>query len=250
MDKFERKLVDVFNEENGLPEMVHERTEEVLAQIKRKADGQRRMSRTRWLPRAAVILLICITVTGSSVYALEKYFGLFDFFKKDGIEISEELSEKVKTGVAEKAQNKLASFEIKEALYDKDSVSITVEVKAVEPDKYLLVPQDASDTDNLYYIGIESGETLGEYAKEKNRELLLIGSSFAYTEELGMDTQSVDFQSQTEDSAMLLVHGTRRSSTVSEENLNITFKGSAMEADAKSAKDVYRCEIPFTLQEK
>ena len=176
------------------------------------------------------------------------HFGLFDFMERSGLAVSEDTVKKTQTDVGEKAENALASFEVKEALYDNNSVYITIEVQAAKPEKYLLVPEDVMETDTLYYLGIESEQTVGEYAAEKGRELLFIGAGFQFTEELAMDTYSRDFKSISDDKAILFLYGSRRNGTSEPEKLDLFCTGSAREKDAKSADDVYRCKIPFTLQ--
>lgn len=250
MSKMDNKLFQSFTEETEIPETVNARIENTLTYLKNEKQEKtgRRIHSWKKVRKTAIVAVACIALTGTGVYAVGSHFGLFDFMERSGLAVSEDTVKKTQTDVGEKAENALASFEVKEALYDNNSVYITVEVQAVKPEKYLLVPEDVMETDTLYYLGIESEQTVGEYAAEKGRELLFIGAGFQFTEELAMDTYSRDFKSISDDKAILFLYGSRRNGTSEPEKLDLFCTGSAREKDAKSADDVYRCKIPFTLQ--
>lgn len=59
---------------------------------------------------------------------------------------------------------------MKEALCDKNSVQVVVEVTAKERGKYLLAGQDALNEDPVRNLGIESDKTIEEYAAEKRTD--------------------------------------------------------------------------------
>lgn len=250
MSKMDNKLFQSFTEETEIPETVNARIENTLTYLKNEEPEEtgRRIHSWKRVRKTAIVAIACTVLAGTGVYAVGGHFGLFDFMERNGLAVSEATVKKTQTDIGEKAENALASFEVKEALYDDNSVYITVEVQAVKPEKYLLVPQDVMDTDTLYYLGIESEQTVGEYAAEKGRELLYIGAGFKFTEELAMDTYACDFKSISDDKAILFLYGSRRSGTSEPEKLDLFCTGSAMEKDAKSADDVYRCKVPFILQ--
>ena len=226
MSKMDNKLFQSFTEETEIPETVNARIENTLTYLKNEEPEEtgRRIHSWKKVRKTAIVAVACIALTGTGVYAVGSHFGLFDFMERSGLAVSEDTVKKTQTDVGEKAE------------------------KALVPEKYLLVPEDVMETDTLYYLGIESEQTVGEYAAEKGRELLFIGAGFQFTEELAMDTYACDFKSISDDKAILFLYGNRRNGTSEPEKLDLFCTGSAREKDAKGVDDVYRCKIPFTLQ--
>lgn len=137
--------------------------------------------------KAAVIaiLLVCVPVTA---YAAVKYSGLMDILKEIGME-STKIEELVETFPSEAAVTPTVSdaleagtltppeFSVAEAVCDDHSLYLTVRIKP-QDDRYLLVPSDlgiADDVSNLQIPGV-SGRTIAAYAKEQNKQLLIVSA--------------------------------------------------------------------------
>lgn len=137
--------------------------------------------RRAWKVVAAVAALSIIVPTGA--YAASHYFGIASFFSQTGRELNEDASQLIEKEITQIPEEETASkmpvtFTVQEALCDSGTVNIVVEAKANERGKYLLVPQDALDSDSVQNLGIEGTKTIAEYAKEKNLEILYVNSGF------------------------------------------------------------------------
>ncbi|MCB5531957.1 hypothetical protein, partial [Thomasclavelia ramosa] len=69
-----------------------------------------------------------------------------------------------KDPVQQEDGDSILTYTVKEALCDKNSVQVVVEVTAKERGKYLLAGQDTMNEDPVRNLGIESDKTIGEYA--------------------------------------------------------------------------------------
>lgn len=137
--------------------------------------------RTAWKVVAAVAALSIVVPTGA--YAASHYFGIADFFSLSGRKLNQDANKLIEKEITQIPEKETASelpvtFTVQEALCDSGTVNIVVEAKANERGKYLLVPQDALESDSVENLGIDSTKTIAEYAKEKNLEILHVDSGF------------------------------------------------------------------------
>lgn len=137
--------------------------------------------RTAWKVVAAVAALSIVVPTGA--YAASHYFGIADFFSLSGRKLNQDANKLIEKEITQIPEKETASelpvtFTVQEALCDSGTVNIVVEAKANERGKYLLVPQDALESDSVENLGIDSTETIAEYAKEKKLEILYVDSGF------------------------------------------------------------------------
>lgn len=149
--------------------------------MQHKTTSKKGVRRNTWKVAAAVAALSIVIPTG--VYAANHYFGIADFFSQTGQELSEDANKLIETDIVQIPDKETAAkipvtFTVQEALCDSGTVNIVVQAKANESGKYLLVPQDALETDSMENLGLDSTQTISEYAKEKNLEILYVNSGF------------------------------------------------------------------------
>ena len=183
----DNKLFDIFSEETEVPECVHRRVDETLEMIENSAESDRgyqkeektgkvingtdRMgkisTRKNW-KRSLLLTFAAVMAFGATVFAAEKYIGISGFFQEAGNKMPEEAEGLIeKDPVQQEEGDSILTYTVKEALCDKNSVQVVVEVTAKERGKYLLAGQDAMNEDPVRNLGIESDKTIGEYAAKK-----------------------------------------------------------------------------------
>ena len=202
------KLFDVFSEETEVPECVLRRVDETLEMIENSAESDRgyqkeektgkvingtdRMrkigTRKNW-KRSLILTFAAVMAFGATVFAAEKYIGIFGFFQEVGNKLPEEAKGMIeKDPVQQEEGDSILTYTVKEALCDKNSVQMVVEVTAKERGKYLLAGQDTMNEDPVRNLGIESDKTIGEYAAEKGLIIVKTGVSFDFNSDLGIET--------------------------------------------------------------
>lgn len=258
----DKKIYDLFSQETEVPVGVHESVMNALKEIEmdsEKSAGREEDKHDRQLSfgrkaawgsfrkgvAAAVVMLV---VTGSTVYAVGNHFRLFEFMKRNRIETGEEAEIVTDVDVSGTTNaDGIVSYQVTEALYDNQSVYITVDVRAADTEKYLLVPQDAMKEDNVSIMGINADKTIGELSEEKNAELLYVGVGFDFAKEMGMDSYSCDYLYQEDGTLTVFVYGKTKYDAG---GMKVACVGTAYGEKAKSAADVHRSEFSFVLQEK
>lgn len=140
---------------------------------------------------AAAAVGILVLVGGVSVYAETQNLSLLSLFSRERREIKDEAERLLDRNVtqdqkSEEEQSKWVSFEIREAILDKNKVFLQVAAKPTDPDKYLLVPGDWSTLDDpvtdLGIPGLRANPriekkypTIAEYAKSKGKQCVSVG---------------------------------------------------------------------------
>lgn len=157
--------------------------------LKRRSDNMRKWNVKKVVVAAAIS---CVVVVGSiSAYAATQNFSVLSLFDKESKEVkknaSQLLDKKVEqTQEPNTEQLQWATFKIREAICDKNKVIVQVAVKAVNPEKYLLVPQDFEPeldiVDNLCIDGVTGKQTIAEYAKSLGKECLKVGAGISGTD--------------------------------------------------------------------
>ena len=152
--------------------------------------------------RAAAAIVGCLLLGGVSVYAACNYFGLLDFSRgsvKSIPEAAEELIEKDIDQTATGEENNIFDCTVKEALCDKNTLMLVFEVSAKEKGKYLFVPTDAEESDDMETWSTHTGVKAGKYAAENNLTIACVGGLITDTEELGIAHEALDFRSVSDD---------------------------------------------------
>ncbi len=266
------KLFDIFSEETDVPECVLRRVDETLEMLENSVEsdkeyqkenrtgrvingtgrteniGTRKKSGKKNWKRSLVLTFAAVLTFGVTVFAAEKYMGISSFFQEVGNKIPEEAEELIeKDPVQQEDGDSILTYTVKEALCDKNSVQVVVEVTAKERGKYLLVGQDAMDEDSVQNLGIESDKTIGEYAEEKGLVIVKVGVGFDFDSDLGIDTAVCNYRSQEDDVLDFYSSAVKNNQS---ENLTVSCVGSAMLPGAKSVDDVMRTNITFQLEDK
>ena len=213
------KLFDIFSEETEVPECVLRRVDETLEMIENSAESDRGYqkeektgkvingtdrrgkigTRKNW-KRSLILTFAAVMAFGATVFAAEKYIGISGFFQEAGNKMPEEAKGLIeKDPVQQEDGDSILTYTVKEALCDKNSVQVVVEVTAKERGKYLLAGQDAMNEDPVRNLGIESDKTIGEYAAEKGLIIVKVGASFDFDSDLGIETAVGDYRNLEDD---------------------------------------------------
>lgn len=100
--------------------------------------------------------------------------------------------------------------EVTESLCDEKNIYITISVTT--PGEYILVPTDATPEHSVSVISLAGEQTLGEYAAEQNKKLLLVGAGISDSESLGVTTCSQTFESTSAQEMTILLHAKKTAS--------------------------------------
>lgn len=153
---------------------------------------------------AAAAIGILVAAGGISAYAASQNISLLSLFAGESSEVKQEAERLLDTEVeqhSEKEQSELASFKIREAIADKNKVAIQVEVKAAEPDKYLLVPEGIgveTSVENLRLDGLKGKQSIAEYAESLGKKCLHVNAM--------VDTSKQSVMHETQQDGTLLFH--------------------------------------------
>ena len=248
------KLFDIFSEETTIPKCVLDRIDETLDMLERTEDKKKearstggRTNRKNW-KRSLILSFAAVMAFGATVFAAEKYMGISSFFSNGGAKLSKEAQALIENEpVQQEEGDSILTFTVKEALCDKNSVQIVVEAAAKERGKYFLVGEDSSYDDPVSNLGIDSDQTIEEYAGEKGLTVVRVNAHFEFGEELGISSASGDFCSQEDDILMIYSSAVKGNQS---SNLTVSCVGVAVLPDAKSVNDVMRTNITFQLEDK
>lgn len=207
----------------------------------------RQTHRKNW-KRSLILSFAAVMAFGATVFAAEKYMGISSFFSNGGSQLSEEAQALIENEpVQQEEGDSILTYTVKEALCDKNSVQIVVEAVAKERGKYFLVGEDSNYDDPVSNLGIDSNQTIEEYAGEKGLTVVRVNAHFEFGEEIGISSASGDFRSQEDD--VLLIYSSAAKTNQSS-NLTVSCVGTAVLPDAKSVEDVMRTNITFQLEDK
>ena len=254
----DNKLFEIFSGKTEGPEIVTDRIEAALNKIREQQPDFGRdkiasfslQGRSRKRRRVLILSFAAILILGVSVFAAEKYLGITDFWKLRGQELPENAQSDINKEVTYKETgDSMINFSVKEVLVQGNSIHVSARAEALEPGKYLLIPQDAMEEDSVYYLGKEGDMTIGQYLEKHNLEPVRIGFGVKHGGENTIFTNSMDFV-LTEDDCMEIYVSAERESTESEFPEEIICMGTAYLEDAKSAADVMKTELHVTLPEE
>ena len=124
----------------------------------------------------AAIIILCILSVGTAL-ALTNTWGILDFLsgKRADVTVLPEASEVIQNEIPQKGnQTDFASFAVREAVYDGQSLYIVLDVKPSSPE-YLLLGPDAEPSDNISNMGpLFSGKTgtIADYAQANHKVMM------------------------------------------------------------------------------
>lgn len=260
MSRFD-DMINGLREDVEIPETVWRGYAQTLADLPGKGDHKmssrkhrknRRKTGMSYL-KAAVLILVSVTVLGTGAYAAEKYFGILDFLRGNGNAgaVPPVEAEELIVPVAEKQQEKtevtegmLADYTVKEAMCDSDSIYVVLEARAKEAGRYFFIPEDAVAEDFVSDWGMEGDISAGEYAASKNLEIVHVNAGIQNTDELGIAVSTIYFQSVDDDVMDIMIECGK---TVKEQTLDVVCTGIVWDENMTGMDDIMRTEIRFTL---
>ena len=243
----DNKLFDIFSEETEVPECVYRRVDATLEMIENSAESDKGHQRKNW-KRSLILTVAAVMAFGATVFAAEKYMGISSFFQEVGNKMPKEAQAMIeKDPVQQEDGDSILTYTVKEALCDKNSVQVVVEVAAKERGKYLLAGQDTMNEDPVRNLGIESDKTIGEYAAEKGLIIVKVGASFDFDSDLGIETAVGNYRNLEDDVVDFYSSAVK---TNESKNLTVSCIGTATLPDAKCVDDVMRTNITFQLEDK
>lgn len=198
---------------------------------------------------AAAAVGILVMAGGVSVYAATHNFSLLSLFSSDSREIKDEAARLLDQNVTQdqevnEEQSKWATFEIEEAILDRNKVIVQVAAKPVEPDKYMLIPDDSSEQYPLSDLamdglGLTGDQTIGEYAKSKGKQCVKVGASVVCE-----TFQSGDYYAKPDGTLVFVIEFINEEKAENPEYVCSTL------VLPKEGSDCYTGEISFTLTDK
>ena len=244
------KLYEIFSENTDIPAVVREHAQDALFQLQKEAPmaplprvrpRKRRVLRPL-LVAAALTALLC-----TGVIAAEHYFGISDFFKKNGQSLEEAASDRIESVSSQTvSENPLVEFTVKEALYDSEFLYVLIHAQAKTPDSYLLVPDDLTlPEDPISNLGIDSPLSIAEYASANNKEILYVGCGLDHEKHPNMATCNFQSTMNADGSLTTLLYGGGWNS----EEETLSLYGHVRTPDAQSMEDVLSSELTFSLQD-
>lgn len=260
MSRFD-DMINGLREDVEIPEAVWRGYAQTLAELPRKGGNKMNSKKYRknqrktgmTYLRAAVLILVSVTLLGTGAYAAEKYFGVLDFLRGNGNAgaVPPVEAEELIVPVAEEEQEKteltegmLVDYTVKEAMCDSDSIYVVLEARAKEKGRYFFIPEDALAEDPVVDWGIEEDMSAGEYAAAKNLEIVHVNAGIQNTDELGIAVSTIYFQSVDDDVMDIMIECGK---TVKEQTLDVVCTGIVWDENKTSMDDVMRTEIRFTL---
>lgn len=184
MDNYDKLIKQVLSENTVVPIKVKNQVNTAYSKVLSCKENENIrefiIMRKKHKKRLILLTAILTLVLGTTALASIKYWGLNDFFAKTGKQLPQQASSLIETNIAQdNVQNDLVHFKVREAICDNKSIYIVIEAKPVNPEKYLLLTMDTRYDDPTTNMGIETknGETLNNYAKETNRQMLYVNPS-------------------------------------------------------------------------
>lgn len=181
-----RDYRDMYDKMNMSEQMDERVRNAVLNQQERKVYTMKKHN----YKKTAVAAALCgiILIGGVSAYAASGHLSLLSLFANESSDVKNSAVHLLQTEISqEKASNDkqaaLATFDITEAICDKNQVIVQVEVKATDNEKYLLIPQDCEpELDHVSFldirgIDIDNKLTVAEYAKSLGKTCLKASAS-------------------------------------------------------------------------
>ena len=170
---------------------------------------ENRKSGVRSRRLAALVLAACLVFALVMTAYAFNFLGIREMLHRRG----EDLPEEAYGYIQEHGQaidSQVWRCEVTESLCDEKNIYITISVTT--PGEYILVPTDATPEHSVSVIGLTGEQTLGEYAAEQNKKLLLVGAGISDSESLGITTCSQTFESTSAQEITILLHAKKTAS--------------------------------------
>lgn len=189
---------------------------------------------------AAVLLAACLVFALAATAYATDLFGLKDMFQAPNRELPQEAEPYIQkeTVAAEKED---WNCEITESLADATTVMATVTIRG--GDQYIIAPTYVGPEDSVNEIGISGDQTLGDYAKEQGKALLLVGARITQVDGQEVGTGSQKMENISDHEMVILTQGTL---TTPASGGDAVCQVYALEA---GSNDVQRVDLPFTLNQ-
>lgn len=187
-----------------IPEIVKDRVDDTLAQIRKenvvsmKNQSKRNRPVMNIATKVAILAVMVLAIGAGSVYAATYLFGMKDFVKNLPDDAKQYINKDVKAKNDEIKTNDVETvlkseekelkdkvkFTVRETVFDHTDCHITIEVNLMDAENYLLVPEvyQISKTKEFYtaadkyYSDANEGESFEEYAMRNGKTLLLVES--------------------------------------------------------------------------
>lgn len=244
------KLYEIFSENTDIPAVVREHAQDALFQLQKEAPQAplpRVRPRKRRVLRPLLVAAALTALLCTGVIAAEHYFGISDFFKKNGQSLEETASDRIESVSSQTvSENPLVEFTVKEALYDSEFLYVLIHAQAKTPDSYLLVPDDLTlPEDPISNLGIDSPLSIAEYASANNKEILYVGCGLDHEKHPNMATCNFQSTMNADGSLTTLLYGGGWNS----EEETLSLYGHVRTPDAQSMEDILSSELTFSLQD-
>lgn len=195
VNQTEQELTNKEHNANAIKDMLDcvqtpEFLEEDLMKLSANARIGKRKRSLKWL--VAACLGICLFVP-TSVYAGMKLWSFVDFYKEGEIPdtAKEIINKDVDASEVEKREEDefgntlksehpewedVVSYKVIETVCDENMVYITFEATVPKESNYILIGGDCSEEEDVGNLGINSLETIKEYCKENEKELIQLSA--------------------------------------------------------------------------
>lgn len=201
---------------------------------------------------ATAAAIACVVAMGGvTAYAATQNFSLLSLFASESKEVKKNAANLLDTKVEQKTganqeEDKWANFQVKEAICDKNRVVVQVEVKAVDANKYLPIP-DYMEVDepmaDLHISGAAGKQTIAEYAKKAGKECLMVGVS------ISCDAPSLSIDNYMNEDGTLY-YNIRFDNYEKSKKLDYVCNTCVLPPKSASDQDRMRDEFAFTLTDK
>lgn len=154
---------------------------------------------------AAAAVICAVSVGGISGYAAVHHTSLLALFQSESSDIQDTAEKLLETDVSQKMvsgkeQTKYATFSVREAICDKNSINVQIAIVPAK-DNYLLVPSecwseiDTLSVENLRIDGVgESGDSIQDYADKVGKKCIRVHAGI----ESDADSQSIDYLTESD----------------------------------------------------
>ncbi|MCL1828729.1 MAG: hypothetical protein FWG32_04445 [Oscillospiraceae bacterium] len=191
---------------------------------------------------AAVAAMLLITTTA---LAITNSFGIPDFFNSriNSGDVLPDASNIVQSDVPQNAgQSDLATFEVREAVFDGSDIYIVFTVTPTQKNTILLIAQDLYPDDRITALGpLFNGktETIAEYAAANGLKIVRAG--------IGRLAGGLSCQTERDGTLVLILHSHYNGDAVDELDLNLSCVLTPMPYSAETEHDYPATNLSFTL---
>lgn len=187
---------------------------------------------------AALVLAACLVFALAVTAYAANAFGIRDMFRSENRELPEEVVQHIQQHT-EKTEEEDIHCQIDESYCDSGKVMVTLSVFGGED--YILAPTDAGPESPASIIGISGEETLESYAQGQGKKLLFVSATLMRNEELGIFTETYNWEHLAPNEMHILVDSTRTGGTVTAGEAVCSVVARDVDGNRKDM------DVPFTL---